>query len=75
MEAVTLKVRRQIEELERMTSSVSTSLLVDGVPVEIFVTRYLIFHLFKHVCSLMNLLCICDHSIYSSLLGCFGVQV
>ncbi|KAG0610506.1 hypothetical protein M758_7G071700 [Ceratodon purpureus] len=40
VEAVTLKVRRQIEELERMTSSVSTSLLVDGVPVEIFVTRF-----------------------------------
>ena len=45
MEAVTLKLKRQIEELERMTSNVPTSLFVDGVPVEIFATRYLILFL------------------------------
>lgn len=40
VESVAMKVRRQIEDLEKTTSSVSTSLSVHGVPVEIFVTRF-----------------------------------
>lgn len=37
------KIRRQIEELERVSGVVSSSLTVDGVPVDSYLTRYLLF--------------------------------
>ncbi|CAK9231233.1 unnamed protein product [Sphagnum troendelagicum] len=40
VEGVTCKIRREIEEIERFTGSQSLSLCVNGVPVEIYFTRF-----------------------------------
>lgn len=40
VEAVTHKIRRQIEELERVTGSESGTLSVQGVPVDSYITRF-----------------------------------
>ncbi|TKY46269.1 V-type proton ATPase subunit C [Spatholobus suberectus] len=40
MEGVSHKIRRQIEELERVSGVVSSSLTVDGVPVDSYLTRF-----------------------------------
>lgn len=39
MEGVSHKIRRQIEELERISGVVSSGLTVDGVPVDSYLTR------------------------------------
>ena len=43
VEGVSQKIRRQIEELERISGVESNALTVDGVPVDSYLTRYLIF--------------------------------
>ncbi|XP_073056362.1 V-type proton ATPase subunit C-like [Primulina eburnea] len=40
IEGVSHKIRRQIEELERVSAVVSSSLTVDGVPVDSYLTRF-----------------------------------
>ncbi|XP_027358624.1 V-type proton ATPase subunit C-like isoform X3 [Abrus precatorius] len=40
MEGVSHKIRRQIEELERVSGVVSSGLTVDGVPVDSYLTRF-----------------------------------
>ncbi|KAG5537269.1 hypothetical protein RHGRI_024650 [Rhododendron griersonianum] len=40
VEGVSHKIRRQIEELERVSGVVSSSLTVDGVPVDSYLTRF-----------------------------------
>ena len=45
MEGVSQKIRRQIEELERISGVESNALTVDGVPVDSYLTRFLIFWL------------------------------
>lgn len=40
VEGVSHKIRRQIEELERVSGVESSSLTVDGVPVDSYLTRY-----------------------------------
>ncbi|GER29998.1 v-type proton ATPase subunit C [Striga asiatica] len=40
IEGVSHKIRRQIEELERVSRVVSSSLTVDGVPVDSYLTRF-----------------------------------
>lgn len=40
MEGVSHKIRRQIEELERISGVESSALTVDGVPVDSYLTRY-----------------------------------
>ncbi|XP_057459780.1 V-type proton ATPase subunit C-like [Actinidia eriantha] len=40
IEGVSHKIRRQIEELERVSGVISTSLTVDGVPVDSYLTRF-----------------------------------
>ncbi|XP_057970239.1 V-type proton ATPase subunit C [Malania oleifera] len=40
VEGVTHKIRRQIEELERVSGVESSSLTVDGVPVDSYLTRF-----------------------------------
>ncbi|XP_057767582.1 V-type proton ATPase subunit C-like [Salvia miltiorrhiza] len=40
IEGVSHKIRRQIEELERLSGVVSSSLTVDGVPVDSYLTRF-----------------------------------
>ncbi|KAK4779132.1 hypothetical protein SAY86_006660 [Trapa natans] len=40
MEGVSHKIRRQIEELERVTGVESNALTVDGVPVDSYLTRF-----------------------------------
>ncbi|KAI7986813.1 V-type proton ATPase subunit C [Camellia lanceoleosa] len=40
IEGVSHKIRRQIEELERVSGDVSSSLTVDGVPVDSHLTRF-----------------------------------
>ncbi|XP_059641033.1 V-type proton ATPase subunit C-like isoform X2 [Cornus florida] len=40
IEAVSHKIRRQIEELERVSGVLSSSLTVDGVPVDSYLTRF-----------------------------------
>ncbi|KAF7819357.1 V-type proton ATPase subunit C [Senna tora] len=40
MEGVSHKIRRQIEELERISGVVSSGLTVDGVPVDSYLTRF-----------------------------------
>ncbi|KAI3463575.1 hypothetical protein Pfo_020240 [Paulownia fortunei] len=40
IEGVSHKIRRQIEELERISGVVSSSLTVDGVPVDSYLTRF-----------------------------------
>ncbi|KAI5659816.1 hypothetical protein M9H77_28609 [Catharanthus roseus] len=40
IEGVSQKIRRQIEELERVSGVVSSSLTVDGVPVDSYLTRF-----------------------------------
>ncbi|KAK6148018.1 hypothetical protein DH2020_018930 [Rehmannia glutinosa] len=44
IEGVSHKIRRQIEELERVSGVVSSSLTVDGVPVDSYLTRQLAAH-------------------------------
>lgn len=39
VESVSHKIRRQIEELERVSGIESSSLSVDGVPVDTYLTR------------------------------------
>lgn len=39
MEGVTHKIRRQIEELERVSGIDTGALTVDGVPVDSYLTR------------------------------------
>lgn len=39
MEGVSHKIRRQIEELEKVAGVVSSGLTVDGVPVDSYLTR------------------------------------
>ncbi len=39
MEGVTHKVKRQIDELERVAIADSSALAVDGVPIDSYVTR------------------------------------
>lgn len=46
VEGVSHKIRRQIEDLERVSGVESTSLTVDGVPVDSYLTRYVL-----RVCS------------------------
>ncbi|XP_027170278.1 V-type proton ATPase subunit C [Coffea eugenioides] len=41
IEGVSHKIRRQIEELEKVSGVVSSSLTVDGVPVDSYLTRFL----------------------------------
>lgn len=41
MEGVSQKIRRQIEELERISGVESNALTVDGVPVDSYLTRYI----------------------------------
>ncbi|KAK4395547.1 V-type proton ATPase subunit C [Sesamum angolense] len=41
IEGVSHKIRRQIEELERVSGVVSSSLTVDGVPVDSYLTRFM----------------------------------
>ncbi|CAL5444374.1 unnamed protein product [Camellia sinensis] len=43
IEGVSHKIRRQIEELERVSGVVSSSLTVDGVPVDSYLTRNNVF--------------------------------
>lgn len=43
MEGVSQKIRRQIEELERISGVESNALTVDGVPVDSYLTRYMSF--------------------------------
>ena len=43
VEGVSQKIRRQIEELERISGVESNALTVDGVPVDSYLTRYLLF--------------------------------
>ena len=40
VEGVSHKIRRQIEELERVSGVVSSGLTVDGVPVDSYLTRF-----------------------------------
>ncbi|XP_058226474.1 V-type proton ATPase subunit C [Rhododendron vialii] len=40
VEGVSHKIRRQIEELERVSGVVSSSLTVDGIPVDSYLTRF-----------------------------------
>ncbi|GFZ17332.1 vacuolar ATP synthase subunit C [Actinidia rufa] len=40
IEGVSHKIRRQIEELERVSGVIGTSLTVDGVPVDSYLTRF-----------------------------------
>ncbi|KAI4366954.1 hypothetical protein MLD38_022751 [Melastoma candidum] len=40
VEGVSHKIRRQIEELEKVSSGESTALTVDGVPVDSYLTRF-----------------------------------
>jgi len=40
VEGVTHKIRRQIEELERVSGVDSGGLTVDGVPVDSYLTRF-----------------------------------
>ncbi|CAK9177465.1 unnamed protein product [Ilex paraguariensis] len=40
IEGVSQKIRRQIEELERVSGVVSSSLTVDGAPVDSYLTRF-----------------------------------
>lgn len=40
VEGVSHKIRRQIEELERVSGVESSALTVDGVPVDSYLTRY-----------------------------------
>ena len=40
MEGVSHKIRRQIEELEKVSGVMSSGLTVDGVPVDSYLTRY-----------------------------------
>ncbi|CAA2983367.1 v-type proton atpase subunit c [Olea europaea subsp. europaea] len=40
IEGVSHKIRRQIEDLERVSGVVSSSLTVDGVPVDSYLTRF-----------------------------------
>ena len=42
VEGVSQKIRRQIEELERISGVESNALTVDGVPVDSYLTRYLL---------------------------------
>ncbi|KAI3455110.1 hypothetical protein Pfo_011773 [Paulownia fortunei] len=49
IEGVSHKIRRQIEELERVSGVVSSSLTVDGVPVDSYLTRQLIYDLCRFV--------------------------
>ena len=46
VEGVSQKIRRQIEELERISGVESNALTVDGVPVDSYLTRYLFFFFF-----------------------------
>lgn len=43
VEGVSHKIRRQIEELERVSGVESSSLTVDGVPVDSYLTRWITF--------------------------------
>ena len=40
VEGVSHKIRRQIEELERVSGVMSSGLTVDGVPVDSYLTRF-----------------------------------
>lgn len=40
MEGVSSKIRRQIEELERVSGVNTAGLTVDGVPVDSYLTRF-----------------------------------
>jgi V-type H+-transporting ATPase subunit C len=40
VEGVTHKVKRQIDELERVAIADSSALAVDGVPIDSYVTRF-----------------------------------
>lgn len=46
MEGVSHKIRRQIEELDRVSGIESSALTVDGVPVDSYLTRLSIEHHF-----------------------------
>lgn len=48
IEGVSHKIRRQIEELERVSGVESSSLTVDGVPVDSYLTR---FYEFIGICN------------------------
>lgn len=39
VEAVTHKVRRQLDDLDQSTNADSTTLVVDGIPIDIYITR------------------------------------
>lgn len=47
MEGVSQKIRRQIEELERVSGVVAGGLTVDGVPVDSYLTRFSLFSSFN----------------------------
>lgn len=40
VEGVSHKIRRQIDDLERVSGAVTSSLTVDGVPVDSYLTRF-----------------------------------
>jgi hypothetical protein len=46
MEGVSSKIRRQIEELERVSGVNTAGLTVDGVPVDSYLTRFSLFFTF-----------------------------
>ena len=50
MEGVSHKIRRQIEELERVSGVESSGLTVDGVPVDSYLTRFV--HWESVICNL-----------------------
>ena len=61
MEGVSQKIRRQIEELERISGVESNALTVDGVPVDSYLTRYLFFFFFYiHKELIGDLVVTCD---------------
>mgnify|MGYP006970521656 FL=1 len=47
VEGVTHKIWRQVEELERISGSDSGTLSVDGVPVDSYITRWMVISLTK----------------------------
>lgn len=59
MEGVSQKIRRQIEELERVSGVESGGLTVDGVPVDSYLTRFR-FSFDCWICDLCVFsLCVC----------------
>lgn len=64
VEGVSHKIRRQIEELERVAGVETTALTVDGVPVDSYLTR-----------SVFNSIQLLDLLLFCSEIGFFFVWV